>query len=173
MNAPSPYALERAMSVLMAVRQRLLEEDPDIASDERLFADMLDGESGDAMQIIHHMVRAALHASSMATAAKIRSQDMQERSRRYASREDTLRGAVMAAMEALSLRRLEEPDFTVGVSAGTPSVQITDVDALPDAFVTIERKPDKSTIGAALKAGQEVAGATLSNATPRLTIRSK
>lgn len=173
MNAPSPYALEQAMSVLMAVRQRLLEEDPDIAGDERLFADMLDGESGDAMQVIHRMVRATLHANSMAIAAKIRAQDIQERSKRYANREEALRAAVMAAMEALSLRRIEEPDFTVGISAGTSSVQITDVDALPDAFVAIERKPDKSTIGAALKAGQEVAGATLSNATPRLTIRAR
>lgn len=173
MNTPSPRAMEQAMSVLLAVRQRLLEEDPDIASDEKLFADMLDGESGDAMQIIHRMVRASLHASSMATAAKIRAQDMAERSKRYANREDALRAAVMSAMEALSLKKIEEPDFTVGVSAGTPSVQIIDADVLPDAFVVTERKPDKSTIGAALKAGQEVAGAALSNATPRLTIRSR
>ena len=173
MNAPSPYAIEQAMSVLMAVRQRLLEEDPDIASDEKLFSDMLDGESGDAMQVIHRMVRAALHASSMSTAAKIRAQDMQERSRRYANREDALRGAVMAAMEALGTKKIEEPDFTAGISAGTRAVQIIDADKLPDAFVAVERKPDKTLIGAALKAGETVAGAELSNASPRLTIRAK
>lgn len=173
MNTPSPFALERAMSILMAVREKLLVEDPTIQEDERLFSDMLEGQSGDAMDVLDRMVRAAQHASSMATAAKIRAQDMMERSKRYANREDTLRGVIMAAMEALNMKRREMPDFTVGVSAGTQSVQITDVEKLPDEFVAIERKPDKTAIGAALKAGKEIEGATLSNAAARLTIRSK
>lgn len=173
MNAPSPYALERAMSILMAVRERLLTEDPTIAEDERLFSDLLDGQGGDAIEVLDRLVRAAQHASSMATAAKIRAQDMMERSKRYSNREDTLRSVIMSAMEALGMKRREAADFTVGISAGTPSVHVPDVNAVPDEYVVIDRKPDKTKIGALLKNGEHPAWAELSNASPRLTIRSK
>lgn len=173
MNAPSPYQLEQAMSVLLSVRQRLLEEDPDIADDERLMTDMLEGETGDAMEVLHRMVRAALHAKSMSEAAKLRAADIITRADRYAKRDSAIRGAVFAAMDALGLKKLEAPDFTTGISAGTASVIITDEAALPNEFMRVHREPNKTAIGAALKGGAEVPGAELSNGLPRLTVRTK
>jgi hypothetical protein len=173
MSAPTPYALEQAMSVLMAVRSRLLEDDPDLADDERLMADMLEGESDDALEVLHRMVRASLHAKSMAEAAKQRAADMDARAARYARRDAALRGGVFAAMDALQLRKLEQPDFTAGVSAGTVAVVITDETALPDEFMRVEKSPNKTAIGAALKGGATVPGAELSNGLPRLSVRVK
>lgn len=171
MSAPSPYAMEQAMSVLLSVRARLLEDDPDLASDERLMADMLEGETDGALEVIHRYVRAALHAASLAEAAKKRAADIASRAARYAKREGDLRGGVFAAMEALGLRKIEQPDFTASVSVGASSVVITDEDALPDAFVRITRTPDKTAIGQAIKTGQTVHGAEISNGLPRLTVR--
>lgn len=173
MNGPSPFQLEQAMSVLMAVRSRLLEDDPDLADDERLMADMLEGETGDAMEVLHRMVRASLHAKSMAEAAKLRAADIAARAERYARRDAALRGGVFAAMDALQLRKIEQPDFTAGISAGTAGVVITDETVLPEAFVRTKREPDKATIAAALKAGDAVPGAELGNGPPRLTVRTK
>jgi hypothetical protein len=165
--------MELAIAELMRVRQQLLVDDPTIADDERLFSDLLSGEGGDAMEVVNRLVRAALHAGSMATAAKVRVLDLEQRAQRYANREKSLRAAVMSVLEALGMKRHEEPDFSVSISAGSPSVQIIDAGALPDAFVVTERRPDKVVISAALKAGQEVPGATLSNSGPRITIRTR
>lgn len=173
MSAPSPFQLEHAMAALMAVRQRLLEEDPTLADDEKLLTDMLDGESGDAMQVIHRMIRASLHASSMATAAKIRSQDMMTRSSRYDKRAEVMRSAVMSAMEALGTKRIEEPDFLATVGGGGSAVTVSDENQLPDDLVTITRTPKKKEIAAAIAAERKFEGATLTNTPPRLTIRTR
>lgn len=173
MSAPSPFRLEQAMSVLMSVRSRLLEDDPDLADDERLMADMLEGETGDAMEVLHRMVRASMHAKSMAEAAKQRAADIAARAERYARRDAALRGGVFAAMDALGLRKLEAEDFTAGISAGTPSVVIADETALPDEFMRVEKAPNKTAISAALKGGATVPGAFLSNGLPRLSVRTK
>lgn len=161
------------MSVLMSVRARLLEDDPDLADDEKLLIDCLEGETGDAIEVLHRMVRASLHAKSMAEAARQRSADITARAERYARRDAALRRAVFAAMDAIGMRKMEQPDFSVGISAGTASVVITDETQLPEAFMRVEKSPNKTAIGAALKGGASVPGAELSNGLPRLNVRTK
>lgn len=161
------------MAVLMATRRRLLEEDPEIEADERLYGDMLDGESGNAMGIIDAMLRAAIHANDMKAAAHTRSEILADRAERYANREATIRGAVFAAMDTLGLKRRELPDVTASIKAGTQSLAITDELAVPDNYWRITRTLDKAAIKAALKAGDTVPGAELSNGLPSLQIRSK
>lgn len=173
MSSPSPYALEQAFSVLLSVRQRLLEEDPEIEHDERLMADCLDGESGDAMEVVRQLVRASMHAKSMAEAAKSRASDIQARADRYAKRETSLRGAVFAIMDAIGQRRIEAEDFTASISAGASGVVVTDETLLPDSVVRITRTPDKRAIADALKTGATIEGAEISNGPPRLTVRTK
>lgn len=173
MSDISPYKLEQAMSALLAARQRLLAEDPDIASDERLFSDMLEGEAGDAMEMLDRVLRASVHASDMSDAAQARAEEIAARYNRYKKRAEALRGVAFAVMDALELRRRELPDLTASIAAGRPSVMVTDEDALPEAFVKTERKADKTLIGAALKAGNTVPGATLSNSLPTLQVRTK
>ncbi len=169
----SAFRMEQAMSVLLAVRQRLLQDDPDLADDEKLFTDMLDGEGGDAMEVLDRVLRAAVHAKTMAKAAKERAAEIGERAARYDRREASLRGAAFAALDALGLSKRELPDLTASIRAGQPVVIVTDADVLPEAFVRVKREPDKTLIGAALKAGNTVEGAELSNSTPSLTVRTK
>lgn len=173
MNDISPYKLEQAMSALLSARQRLLAEDPDIAADERLFSDMLEGEAGDAMEMLDRVLRASVHARDMSDAAQARAEEITARYNRYKRRAEALRGVAFAVMDALDLRRRELPDLTASIAAGRPSVMVTDEASLPEAFVKIERKPDKTIIGAALKAGNIVPGAALSNSLPTLQVRTK
>lgn len=168
----SAWKMEQAMSALMAVRARLLEDDPDIAADERLMHDMLEGESGDAMDVLDRVIRASIVAASQARAAEELARSIMARAARYNARAENLRGATFAALTALELKRHERPDFTISIRTGQPRVVITDEASLPDAFVKIKREPDKTLIGAALKAGQAVAGAEMSNSAPSLQVRT-
>src|ERR1700728_1671201 len=71
-HQPSARQMEQAMSVLLATAARLREEDPELMQDERLFADTLEGESGDAMEVLDRIVRASIVAASFAKEAKER-----------------------------------------------------------------------------------------------------
>lgn len=172
-SGPSPYQLEQALAALLATRQRLLVEDPEIENDERLFADMLEGESGDAMEMLDGVLRAAVQADSMAAAAEARATDLEARRDRYRNRAKVLRGAAFAAMDALGMRKRELPDLTASIAVGRPSVLITEESAIPDQYIRVSRSPDKSALLQALKAGGDVPGVTLNNSLPSLQVRTK
>lgn len=168
----SPFQLQQATAVLMSVRQRLLQEDPDIAADERLFSDMLEGEGGDAMDAIDAALRAALHAEDMADAANKRANELFERSERYGARARDLRAACFAALDALGMRRRELPDVTASVRAGPKKVQITGI--VPDEY---RRHPppqdDLRKIKDDLQDGKDLDFAYLSNGSPYLQVTRK
>lgn len=170
---PSAWRMEQAMSVLQATAARLRTEDPDIAEDERLFADMLEGEGGDAMDVLDRVIRASIVAASFAEEAKARAAAVAERSARYKARADALRGCAFAALTALEMSKLERPDFTASVRAGRAAVFVEDEGAIPDAFVCVTRTPDKTLIGAALRAGQLVPGASMLDGIPSLAVRTR
>jgi Siphovirus Gp157 len=172
-DAPSAWRIEQAMSVLLATASRLREEDPELMEDERLFADMLEGETDNAMDVLDRVVRASIIATSFAKEAKERADAILERVARYKARADSLRGCVFAALTALEISKIERADFTVSVRAGQKSVFIEDEAAVPDAMCRTTRTPDKVLIGAALKAGNTVAGAVLLDGIPSLSVRTR
>lgn len=171
---PSPYRMAQATAVLLAVRKRLLDEFPDIATDERLFVDMLDGEGGDAIDVLDRVIRASIHAHDMAEAASRRMEALAAREERFERREQMLRGAAFAAMEALELPALNREDFDVTVgNSGGRAVIITDEELIPESYDRISVTKDKAAIRADLLAGKHVPGAELANASPTLRIRTK
>ena len=172
-DAPSAYRMEQAMSALLAVRQRLLQDDPDLADDEKLFSDMLEGEGGDALEVLHRVLRASIAAKDMAEAADARASDIAARRDRYRRRAEALRGAAFAALDALGIKKLELPDLTASIAAGRQAVVVVDDAALPAQFVRVSRSPDKAALLQALKAGEDVSGATLSNSLPSLIVRTR
>ncbi len=64
-------------------------------------------------------------------------------------------------MEASDIKKIESPLFNITLVAGRQSVQVDDVDALPDDYKRIKVEPDKTLIGKALKDGYNVPGAQL------------
>lgn len=168
---PTPEAIYRATIALRAVREQLIAVDPTIVEDLELFQDTLDGEAGNAIDILADMVRAALDAETMSEALKARAATMAARSSRLERRNAALRKAVLDTLVAINLPRLVREDFTASFGPGRQKVLITDETALPDTLMRITRTPDKELIGDLLKANKPVKGATLSNGETVLTVR--
>jgi hypothetical protein len=90
------------------------------------------------------------------------------------AREDRLRGALLRFLTDLGEKRLALPEATLSVVAGRPAViGEPDPSTLPDALVRVKREADRTAILAALLDNKEVAGCSLSNGAPRLTVRTR
>lgn len=159
------------MAIADAVRRRLLADDPDLAADEDVLRDTLDGET-DALDLVRRLVRFSIAASVMEKAAAGRVQALQTRKARFAARAEAARGAAFGMLDALGLSRLDDAEFTASIRDGQPGVIVTDEDALPDEFVKVARAPDKTAIGAAIRAGRSVPGAEIANGSPSLQVRT-
>lgn len=163
--------MQEARAILDRVRRSLLEIDPTIADDETLYFDMLDGEGGDAMDILRAAMRAGIEAESFADSMNARLEVLAARRNRFVRRSEVLKTGVYSAMHALGLLRLVAPDFVVSFQRGQRGVRITDEAALPEAFVKVERTPMKKQIATALRNGGIIPGAELSNAEPSPRVR--
>jgi len=164
MNAPPD------LDWLARLREQLLALDADMAEDEALFADTLDGETEVLDQlraIIRHGVEAELFADALQRHLKI----LEQRRSRFEARSDACRSAVRNAMETLGLTRLLAEDFTVAIVPGRPRVVVSDAALLPERYVRTKSEPNLSAIAAALKEGAEVPGASFSNTAPIITVR--
>lgn len=89
------------------------------------------------------------------------------------NRKQQLRDCLLHNMEASGIQKIECPLFTATLRKGAESVEIEDQSKLPDEFVTVEvvTKPDKNAIKAALKAGQEISGASLKRGATTIIIK--
>jgi hypothetical protein len=161
---PREMAIARAAVELMKHRH-LGEEDPD-------FFEMLENET-DALEILRSIIRRARLDDADSEATKAIETQLRERRTRLAERADKARSVVLHAMQDMGLEKLPMPDATVSVRAGRPSVEITDLSRLPERFVRVKVEADKSAIGEALKQGEAIPGAMLSNAAPSLSIRTR
>jgi hypothetical protein len=172
----SPWQPEQAASLIQSVRERLLAEDPDLAADETLWRDILNGES-DALDLIRALIRASIDADLMAEAAHQCQGEIAARAERAERRKQPFRTAALARMDLAGLTRLPEPDFTARVQAGPARLGELDPDALPPEFVEVEvtvtRRPLEDRLLAALKPGQTIPGASLIGGQPFLVISRK
>jgi hypothetical protein len=166
----SAHQVREAMAILSHVRQSLLSADPDIAEDEKLFLDMLDGEGGDAVDVLRAAMRASLEAEAVADGIAGRADKLEERKARFRRRAEGLKSAVVQAMQSIGLPRLEDPEFTLRIQPGQRTARIIDEDLLPGRFVKTTKEPLRRDITAALKAGEVVAGAALSNGAPIVVV---
>lgn len=172
---PSGYRIEAAMSAWQSARARLLIDDADLAHDEAALEALLGTETGDVNEIITRLVLAAQHAAAMDDAAATMIENLKARRDRYKRRAEQFRASTFAVLDAMGQRRFETAAFTVSVAAGRPAAHITDEDALEDRFikVTTERKVDRAAVLTALKDGEVIEGAMLTNSLPVLTVRNK
>ncbi len=169
---PSAWQIGEAMSILMQARERL-RTDPEIAEDADLLTDYLesDPETCDAFEQLHRLARAAIAMEDYAKLARARANEIIARARRYDQREEMLRDTLKQAMQALDIRRIQQPDFGVTLTKPKAGVKIIDETLLEDCFVKTTRTPLKREIGEALDAGEVVAGAVRGNPEPSLLIR--
>jgi hypothetical protein len=153
------------------LRRRLKEQDPDI--DDETLADTVEGLT-DLHDIIAAIVRSALRDEALAAGLKLRIEEMEKRLVRLAGRACKRRQIARDVMVEGDVKKITAPDFTIFVRAGSPALQVVNEQAIPEGFW--EPRPprlDRLALLAALKRGQTVAGAELSNPEPVLSVRTK
>jgi hypothetical protein len=148
----------------------LLLECPELAEDDVLRADMIEGET-DAFKFLQDLEHKRQDACAMMDGIATRIDTLAQRSRRIDRREQAIRKMMHKILDAADLRKVELPEATISIRNGTPKVIIIEQNELPDYYIRIKREPDKTLIGAALKAGSTVPGAALSNSEPTISIR--
>jgi len=150
------------MSAAGQLRAELLAQDATIEHDDQLLLDMIEG-STDVMETLDRVIEASMADAVLAEMAAARAKRLEARKAR-------LRDTAARMIEALEIKGpIERAAYTASISHRTKAI-LTDAMQLPEAF--FRHAPDMVAVAKALKAGP-VPGATLSNAIPTLTVRTR
>jgi hypothetical protein len=163
--------LQLATTNYQVIRDRLRATDPQI--DEQTLADTVEGLT-DVHEIITAIIRAALSDEALATGLKMRIAEMEGRLNRLRDRSSKRRQVVKEVMLELDLKKIPAPDFTVSIRPGTPALLVLDEAVVPSIYwEPREPRLNRQELLNELKDGAEVAGVTLSNPEPVLSVRTK
>jgi Siphovirus Gp157 len=163
--------LSFATAAYRAVSERIRAEDPQI--DDQSLADTVEGLT-DLHEILTAIIRAALADQALATGLEGRIGEMQARRDRLQDRAAKRRQIAKDVMVELDLKKLSAPDFSASIRPGTPALMVIDEAAVPSIYWE-PREPRLNRHGLVtdLKQGAEIAGVTLSNPEPVLSVRTK
>ena len=100
-----------------ALKRRLLDNWPDC--DEETLRDTLEGIT-DLHEMIATVIRSALVDEALQTGLRYRLEDMRVRMKRLEERGLKKRQLAQEAMTEVGLTKLEQPDFTASIRAGSP-----------------------------------------------------
>jgi hypothetical protein len=157
-----------AATTYRTLRDRIRAQDPQI--DEQTLADTVEGLT-DVHEILQAIVRAALADEALATGPKCRISDMQCRLDRLQDRTAKRRQIAKDVMVELDLKKLNAPDFTASLRPGMPALVLNE-DAVPSIYWQPgEPRLKRQELAVDHKQGAEVAGATLSDPEPVLSVR--
>lgn len=142
-----------------------------IADDDDAREDAIEGETNFKEAIAAAVSRVA-EVEAFSEAIKAQSDKLRGRRDRLENQAELLRAAITSAMQTAEIDKIELPSHTLTIKATPPKAVITDEAALPSKFfVTQEPKLSLKAVGDALKAGETIPGATLSNGGSTLQIR--
>lgn len=166
----NPITLD-ANAILQQITSLLLEY-PDLADDEVLRADMVEGAT-ELVEFLRRLERARQEAKTNSNALAENLKGLESRKYRFDQREKAMRALALKLLFAANAEKpVVFPEATYSMKKVPPAVVIVDEDQLPDAACKFERKPDKTAIKSMLEIG-EVPGATMSNGGRTLAIRVK
>ncbi len=152
--------------------ERFLAANPILEDDDMLRADMLEGCTS-FHEASREMLRKVLERQAMVAGIELWRDTLKQRLDRFEMGIEGGRRVLFSLMNAAGVKRLELPEATLSVGAGPPKVIITDEAKVPDIMCRIVREPMKNKIREAIKDGETVPGALISNGEDRLTIRTK
>ncbi len=154
-----------------AIRERLQAEDPSL--DEQTLADTVEGLT-DLDEILASIIRAFLADEALACGLKGRVAEMEDRLARLQDRAAKRRQIVRETMAELDLKKITAPDFTATLRPGMASLVVLDEASIPSIYwEPRDPKLDRASLTTDLKHGTDVAGATLSNPEPVLSVRTR
>lgn len=148
----------------------LLAAYPELAEDDQLKADMLEGSTA-AYDVLTRLVNIERDADSMGKAIAARISDLQARKARADKRKEAMRVLMPRVMTAAGIQKAPLVEATVSVSKGRDSVEIVDEAIVPPRFLKVVKTPDKTLIKAALDAGKAVKGAEIKAGQPTISVR--
>lgn len=155
--------IEQAMAAI-------LRDYPWLSDDEDFRRDVLDGQTS-GMETLRKIVIALAEADGLAAGIAGTIEQLSERRKRHERRAETLRSLAYRIMAAADLTRVTLPEATLSLRPAPPKVVITDEASIPPVYLRTRIEPDKAAIRDALKSGEPVAGAALSNGEPALSVR--
>jgi Siphovirus Gp157 len=165
------HQLTFAAIIYGSIRDRILCEDPHI--DEQTLADTVEGLT-DLHEILGAIIRAALADQALASGLNGRIGEMEARRDRLQDRATKRRQIAKDAMVELDLKKLTAPDFTASIRPGTPALMVIDEAAVPSIYwEPREPRLNRQELATDLKQGAEIAGVTLSNPEPVLSVRTR
>ena len=146
---------------------------PALVEDDQAWQMSLESET-DMRELLTSIVRQIDDAKALVIGTKDRLDELKSRKDRFEHRIEALRELAFKLMQSAELAKLELPEATLSLRAGTQQlVGDAEPSSLPDELCRISRDLDRSKIKDALKAGQTVPGFSLSNSQPSLSIRIK
>lgn len=116
--------------------------------DERLFHDMLVGES-DIDHVVSRIHEQVARDGEMLVGIAERKAAIGERQERIKRRIEAGKSLIGKVLRAGRLTRLELPEVTYSVRDGKPALKVVDPEAVPDELQRIKREPDKTAINEA------------------------
>lgn len=154
--------------VMEALNHTLGGDDPD------LILDCLEGET-DLFGIVRRLLDQNEHDEGNVRSLDQQIDDRKSRKDRAKHRIERRKAAIASLMDCARLTKLALPEATLSLRTLPPKPKVTDADALPDAFVTIQqvRKPDLEAIAVAIEGGASIPGAIRTNGSSSLAIRRK
>lgn len=135
--------------------------------DDDLVLGMVEGET-DAGELLDTLIEGLSYDKSIIGGIKEWEAALKERRQRMEKRSEARREGIRAILDAAGLSKWERPLATVSVRNVPPKRVVRDVDALPDEFVTIVRKPNMAAIK---DAEITPAGCEIDNGDVSLTVR--
>lgn len=157
---------------LRAEIDAILSRYPELFDDDEWRLEVLDAET-DMVPLVSRLLKRKLDADTMVSAIKERKAEIAERQARYERQSEGFKSLIKSVMIAADLDKLTLPDATVSITKPRITVEITDLDAIPQGYAKFEKKPDKTAIKAALEAGNEIPGAALGLSDEGLMVRTR
>lgn len=148
----------------------LLAEYPQLADDEELFRDTLEGNTR-FNEIMDRLLSEMRDNETLAEAAAQRIGKIRERQTRLTHRVQFYRSLMHRLLTLTGLKSVALGEAKISVVNSPDKVIVTDESAIPDEFCKITREPNKTAIKTAIKNGQYVSGATLSNGGTTIQVR--
>jgi hypothetical protein len=165
--------LEQQANTLRLEIEALLREFPDLADDEILRADMLEGET-DIREIVTSVNRMMEDAKALRDGTVARLDELASRKGRFQQRMDFGRELIRKILESAQIRKLELAEVTVSLRNNAPALMGEhDPESMPSEFCKVTRTIDRKKVREALEAGRDVEGFYLSNAAPSLMVKVK
>ena len=139
--------------------------------DDQTFWDSLDGET-DAADILDRLIWMAQQDQHHIDAIKEHEAALKLRRQRMEARVDANKAAMLSVLDAAGVAKVQRPCATLTRRNGSPSVVITDEDAVPSQLCQFRKVPDKKAIKAQIDAGEAVPGAEINIGPDGVTMRT-